>query len=52
GWKSADGHYAVNLFGTNLADRQYSTHEAQFATGGWRVPGTPREYGVRGSVSY
>jgi iron complex outermembrane receptor protein len=52
GWKSADGHYAVSIFGTNLADRQYSTHAAQFSTGGWRDPGPPRMYGVRGAVNF
>lgn len=47
-WTSADEKYNVGVFGTNLTDEEYNTHNAPFAgTGGWKVPGAPRMYGVR-----
>jgi iron complex outermembrane receptor protein len=53
GWKSTDARLGVSLFGTNLTDEKYLTHMAPFtATGGWKVPGAPRQYGVRVSFNY
>ncbi len=51
-WTSADGHGGIGVFGTNLSDKVYFSHIAQFATGGWRVPGRPREFGIRGWLNF
>jgi len=52
GWTSHNGGYGLGLFGTNLTNRYFDTHEAPFSTGGWRVPGPPRMYGVRGWFNF
>ena len=52
-WESSDGHFGASLYGTNLTDEEYNTHQAPFpATGGWRVPGAPRLYGARVTYTF
>ena len=46
GWKSDDNHWRINIYGTNLTNKEYNTNETYQGTGGWRDPGVPREYGV------
>lgn len=52
-WRSIDEHYVVSVFSTNLTDEDYNTHKAPFGpSGGWKVPGPPRLYGVRFGVNF
>jgi iron complex outermembrane receptor protein len=46
-WHSADEKYSMGVYCTNLTDEEYATHNAPFSTGGWRVAGAPRMFGVR-----
>jgi iron complex outermembrane receptor protein len=51
GWKSTDDRLGLSVYGTNLTDKDYNTQQAPFnGTGGWRVPGAPRQHGAR--ISY
>ena len=52
GWKSAGGHFGVNLSGTNFTDTTYYTFKNTFQLGGWKNQGRPREYGARLSYTY
>lgn len=52
-WHSDDKHYEVGAYCNNLGDVHYDTHQAPFgASGGWKVPGAPRMYGVRFAYNY
>jgi len=52
-WHSLDERYVVSLFGTNLTDEKHSSHMApDTASGGWRVSGPPRMYGMRFAVNF
>jgi iron complex outermembrane receptor protein len=52
-WTSADGRFGASVYGINLTDKEYNTHQSPFpGTGGWRVPGTPRLYGARVTYSF
>lgn len=52
-WVSESGRYHVGAFVNNATDEEYHTHNAPFAaSGGWRVPGPPRMYGVRVGVDF
>jgi iron complex outermembrane receptor protein len=51
GWKSADEHFTISLFGTNLSDTTYYTFKNPFQLGGWKSRGRPRMYGARLSYS-
>ncbi len=45
-WKSSDNHWRASIYGTNLTDKEYNTDLTYQNTGGWRVPGPPRQYGI------
>ena len=51
GWASSGGHYRVELWGRNLADRQYfiSQSAGSLPEG---VPGAPRTFGVQLQYTY
>lgn len=44
---SADEKFVGSVFVDNLLDETYNTQFARQETGGWRVPGAPRTWGVR-----
>ena len=44
---SADEKFVASVFVDNLLDETYNTQFARQQTGGWRVPGPPRTWGVR-----
>ncbi|HUD31363.1 MAG TPA: TonB-dependent receptor [Novosphingobium sp.] len=44
---SADEKFVGSVFVDNLLDEEYNTQYARQETGGWRVPGPPRTWGVR-----
>jgi iron complex outermembrane receptor protein len=47
-WMSEDERIRIGAYVNNLTDEEYHTHNAVLAaSGGWRVPGPPRQYGVR-----
>jgi iron complex outermembrane recepter protein len=52
-WTSPSERYVVGTYVTNATDEEYNTHNAPFeGSGGWRVPGEPRMYGVRAAVNF
>lgn len=52
-WMSANGTYEVAGYITNLTDEEFYTHMAPYsASGGWKVPGAPRMYGVNLTVNF
>lgn len=44
---SSDEKFVGSVFVDNLLDETYNTQYARQQTGGWRVPGAPRTWGVR-----
>jgi iron complex outermembrane receptor protein len=51
-WKSADDHFGVIAFATNLTDATYYTFKNPFQLGGWKSQGRPRDYGARLSYTF
>lgn len=52
-WTWMDGKYSINGFVNNLTDEEYYTHQSPFAaSGGWKVRGEPRMYGVRFGMNF
>ena len=52
GYNFGDSGFRVMVFGRNLADKEYVTSTASFASGIVGRVGEPRTYGVRVSVTY
>ena len=48
GWKSADGHFGISLFGTNLGDETYYTFKNTLQLGGWKSQRPPAGNIARG----
>ena len=51
-WTAPDENYFVSVYGENLTDEDYNVGTAPIITGGFRIPGAPRQIYVKAGMRF